>query len=146
MGVHHHRDLEAWQLADEVRRAVIELTSRDRIKRDFDFCDQSNSAARSACRNIAEGFGRFQHPDFARFVNIALASLTELLDSTDEALEKLYVEQAEYERFNDLIGRAKASATGLLQYLLSTPTPERRPRGVRHSFGTGSKKPPTSRC
>jgi len=128
MGVHHHRDLEAWQLADKVRRAFIELTSRPRVKRDFDFCNQSNSASRSACRNVAEGFGRFQHPDFARFVNIALASLIELLDSTDEALLKLYIDQAEYTTLNELIERAKASATGLLQYLLSTPTPPRRPR------------------
>jgi four helix bundle protein len=131
MGVHHHRDLEAWQLADQVRRAFIELTSRQRVKRDFHFCDQSNRAATSACRNIAEGFGRFQHPDFARFVNIALGSLVELLDSTDEALERQYFDQAEYQRFNGLIERAKASSTGLHQFLVSTPTPKRRPRPRR---------------
>jgi four helix bundle protein len=125
MGVHHHRDLEAWQLADQVRRAFIELTSREHIKRDFDFCDQSNRAANSACKNTAEGFARFQHPDFARFVNIARGSLVELIDSTDEAIEKGYIDKAEYKALNDLIERAKASSTGLHQHLISTPTPKR---------------------
>jgi four helix bundle protein len=124
VGVRSHRDLEAWQLADQVRRAFIELTSRDRIKRDFEFCDQSNRAANSACRNLAEGFGRYQHPDFARFVNIAKSSLVELLDSTDEAIEKSYIDAAEYKSLNELIERARASATGLHQYLISTPTPK----------------------
>lgn len=126
MGVKNHRELEAWQLADQVRRAFIELTSRDSVRRDFDFCDQTNRASRSACRNIAEGFYRFRHPDFARFVNIAKSSLGELLDSTDEAIEKKYIEQPEYESLNALIDNALRSATGLHEYLLTTPTPPRR--------------------
>lgn len=126
MGVKHHRDLEAWQLADRVRQTFIELTSRDSVRRDFDFCDQSNRSSRSACRNIAEGFYRFRHPDFARFVNIAKSSLGELLDSTDEALEKRYVDKAEYQSLNKLLDSAMRSATGLHEYLLSTPTPPRR--------------------
>jgi four helix bundle protein len=134
VGVSHHRDLEAWQLADEVRRAFIELTSRQHVKRDFDFCDQSRRAANSACKNTAEGFARFQHQDFARFVNIARGSLAELLDSTDEAIEKGYIDTEEYRSLNDLIERAKASATGLHQYLVSTPTP-RRPKRPRESKG-----------
>jgi four helix bundle protein len=97
----------------------------------FDFCDQSNRAANSACKNTAEGFARFQHPDFARFVNIARGSLVELIDSTDEAIEKRYIDEAEHKSLNDLIERAKASATGLHRYLVSTPTPKRRLRGPR---------------
>jgi four helix bundle protein len=123
--VSDHRDLEAWQLTDQVRRAFIELTSREGVRRDFNFCDQSNSAATSACRNIAEGFARFLHPDNARFVTVALGSLGELLDSTDEALTKHYIDEAEHKRFNELIEHAKAVNTGWLQHLLSTPTPSR---------------------
>jgi len=126
LGVRHFRDLEAWQLADRVRRAFLELTSREEIKGDVDFCSQANRAANSACKNTAEGFNRFQHPDFARFVNIAKSSLAELLDSTDEALEKHYSEQAEYRSLNELIEQAKACSTGLHQYLASTPTPKPR--------------------
>jgi four helix bundle protein len=38
---------------------------------------QVREAARSAPRNIAGGFGRFKHADFARFVRIAKSSEVE---------------------------------------------------------------------
>jgi len=131
LGVRHYRELEAWQLADRVRQTFIEITSREGVKGDFDFCDQARKATNSACKNIAEGFNRFQHPEFAHFVNIAKGSLGELLDSTNEALEKHYIEQEEYKSLNKLIEQAKACSTGLHLYLKSTPTPKPRPRRRR---------------
>ena len=122
----HHRDLESWQLAHQVRIAFLELTSRERVKTDFDFCDQARRASNSACKNTAEGFWRFGHKEFANFVNIAKGSLGELLDSTDEALAKRYVDQAEYDQLNQLVNRALRASTALHNYLISTPTPPRR--------------------
>ena len=131
----HHRELECWQLADRVRQVFIELTAREKVRRDFDFCDQTNRSCRSACRNLAEGFYRYLHPDFARFVNIARSSPGELLDSTDEALEKRYIDEAEHRELNKLVHSALNSAGGLHEYLRSTPTPPRtkgrRPSGPR---------------
>jgi four helix bundle protein len=123
MKVDHHRDLEAWQLADEIRSVIFELTSRPEVKKDFEFCDQSRRASRSACRNIAEGFWRFVHPEFARFVLIARGSLGELFDSADEALLRGYFDQGEHAALNGLLNRAIGAATGLHAYLASTPTP-----------------------
>ena len=122
------RELEAWQLADTVRRAFIPLLKRDVVKRDFDFVHQTRKAMRSACRNTAEGFYRFRHPEFANFVNIAIGSLGELVDGTDDALEHGYIDNAEYQHFNDVLEEALASAVALEQHLLSTATPPRRPR------------------
>jgi four helix bundle protein len=124
----HHRELEAWQLAHEVRLLIVELTSRDRIKSDWEFCSQARRSANSACRNTAEGFWRYRHPEFAHFVNIAKGSLGELLDSTDEALANRYIQQAEHKRLNALIERAIKANAGLLEYLQTTPTPPRRPQ------------------
>jgi four helix bundle protein len=59
---------------------VIQLTERDGIRSDGDFCGQARRAANSACRNLAEGFWRYSHREFAHFVNIARGSLGELLD------------------------------------------------------------------
>jgi len=123
MKVEHHRDLEVWQLADEIRRVIFELTSRPEVKKDFEFCDQSRRAARSACRNFAEGFWRYAHPEFARFVLIARGSLGELFDSGDEALQRQYFDRSEYDALNSLLQRAIAAATSLHAYLASTPTP-----------------------
>ena len=115
MGAKHHRELEAWQLADDVRKAILNLVSREHVKRDFDFCSQARRAANSACRNTAEGFWRYLHPEFARFLNIAKGSLGELLDSTDEALECRYIDRAEYDVLNAIIERAIKANLGLLE-------------------------------
>jgi four helix bundle protein len=131
----HHRQLEAWQLAHGLRNRVVELTSRDPIKRDYDFCNQTVRSARSACRNLAEGFAKFEHKEFARYVNIALASLAELLDSADEALQRRWITQPEFESLNREITSALKACNGLHQYLISTPTPPRvkRATGARRN-------------
>ena len=137
MGVDCHRDLRAWQLADVVRRRIIELCGRPGVKRDFAFCDQADRAAESACRNLAEGFARYRHADFARFVTISHGSLTELLDSLDEALAKRYIDAAEFDDLDRAVKAAKSSANGLRRYLQNTPTPKERLH-----FGPRSRKRP----
>ena len=129
----NHRELEAWQLAHKIRNRFIALTRVSHIKSDFDFCDQTNRAARSSCRNLAEGFYRFGHLEFAHFVNIAKGSLGELLDSTDEALEKKYIDRREYSDLNQEIQAALAVATALHRHLASTPTPGRPPHLARRT-------------
>ena len=64
----------AWQLARELKLLAYELTSRPAVAKDFKFRDQLNDAARSAPRNIAEGFARFRHKEFAQFARIAKGS------------------------------------------------------------------------
>src|SRR5690242_6929151 len=44
---------------------------------DCKFRDQITESARSAPANLAEGFGCYRHPEFARYVRIARASLLE---------------------------------------------------------------------
>jgi four helix bundle protein len=119
----HHRELEAWQLSHQVRLRMIDLVSRPQVARNFDFVNQTETAARSACRNIAEGFWRYQHPQFAQYLNIAKSSLGELLDSVDEALARNYVTSDEYELLNKLVSSALASTTSLHRYVSTTPTP-----------------------
>lgn len=128
MAVRHHRDLRAWQLADRVRRAVIQISEREGIRSDADFCGQARRAANSACRNLAEGFWRYSHREFAHFVNIARGSLGELIDSTDEAAAKGYVNQRQFEELNGLITEALKSVSSLHRYLRTTQTP-RHDRG-----------------
>jgi len=56
-------------------------------------------------------------------LNIAKASLGELLDSVDEALARSYVTPEEYESLNTLVSSALASTTSLHRYVSRTPTP-----------------------
>jgi hypothetical protein len=54
-------------------------------------------------------------------VNIAKGSIGELFDSTDEALEKGYLDSTEHGVFNQLIDEAMGTSVELHRYLISTP-------------------------
>jgi four helix bundle protein len=50
------------------------------VRRRFQYYDQLSDAARSAPCNIAEGFARYRHKEFAQFVRIAKGSEAEVLN------------------------------------------------------------------
>jgi 23S rRNA-intervening sequence protein len=75
-GVDRFEDLDVWKLADELRREVLEFTNKGLATKDFKYRDQIRDATSSVARNTAEGFGRFNPGEFARFLGFAHASLT----------------------------------------------------------------------
>ena len=122
-GFRSFRDFAAWQLAYALRRAVRPLCHRALQDKDFKLQNQIREAARSATRNIAEGFGRFTHGDFARFVRIAKASEVELLDHFNEAFDSGYLSETERRELEYAARKAIKAANGLIRYLESTPDP-----------------------
>ena len=126
MGVKTFTELAAWQRGDELRRFVMEVTARPQVARDLRFCDQCKSAARSVTNNIAEGFGRYHHREFAQFVRIALGSLQEVRDQMSDAFERGYISEEEWLAVDTTIRRAIASCAGLERYLRSTKAPPSR--------------------
>ncbi len=131
MGVSSFKDLRAWQSASAVRKAVISLCQRRAIAGDLKFRDQFDSASSSACRNLAEGFGRYRHPDFARFTVISLGSLNELLDLCEEASAKGYISSEEHGSLTAQIAETIDVTNRLRRYLQNTPTPKERLRHKR---------------
>lgn len=91
MGARHHSELVAWQLASQVRDELVDVLAAPEVARHSRFCDQLSDAASSGPRNIAEGFARYSHAEFARFLGIALGSLAELQTLLDEALARRFV-------------------------------------------------------
>jgi four helix bundle protein len=120
-GLRSFRDFGAWQLAYALRSAVIPLCRRILRAKDFTLHKQIREAARSAPRNIAEGFGRYTHKDFARFVRIAKASEVELLNHVQEAFDAGYMTSAERNMLEHAAKKAIKAANGLIRYLESTP-------------------------
>ncbi len=90
------------------------------------FCDQCKAAARSAPNNIAEGFGRYHHKEFAQFVRIALGSLQEVRDQMREAYQRRLISESELLAVDTTIRRAIASCAGLERYLRVTKAPQSR--------------------
>jgi four helix bundle protein len=91
--------------------------------KDFKLHGQIREAARSAPRNIAEGFDRYTHRDFARFVRIAKASEVELLNHFQEAFDSGHMTAVERRDLEHAAKEAIKAANGLTRYLESTPDP-----------------------
>ena len=115
-----YTELEAWQLADDLRREVIALTARTPVCDDFRFCNNLRDATASICRNIAEGFARRRPRQFAQFVVIALGSLAETSDQLLEAHQRGFLSAAEHARLKRLAERVRQTSEGLLRYLERT--------------------------
>ena len=92
--------------------------------RDFKLHEQIRDAARSAPRNIAEGFARYKHKDFARFVRIAKGSEAELLNHFQEAFDEGYMSEVERRVLEHAAKKAIRAANGLIRYLDSSPDPD----------------------
>jgi four helix bundle protein len=124
------QDLEAWQLANEVKREVFALTETGAAAGDFRFRDQLRGSAASAPRNIAEGFGRFRPKDFARGCEIASGELHETESSLLDGLDRRYFAEADVRRVVALTPRARMVNTRLMLYLRTCkePTLHRRPK------------------
>jgi four helix bundle protein len=120
-GVWRFEDLVAWQLAVELERVTEEFCTRAAIKRDLRFHDQLSDAGASGPRNIAEGFGRYHHPEFARFARIAKASEEECLNHFVKAHRKGYITALEYEDARHRALKALKAVNGLIRYLDATP-------------------------
>jgi len=88
VGAKSYRELDAWQLADALRRAVIDISATPPASLDRRFCDQLRGAASSVSANVAEGFGRYHPGDFARFVAIARGSLAETEDRLRDGVDR----------------------------------------------------------
>jgi hypothetical protein len=78
VGVRRYQDLDAWRLANELKREVYALIENSPAREDRRFCDQIKAAASSGPANLAEGFGCYRHPEFARYARVARASLPKL--------------------------------------------------------------------
>jgi four helix bundle protein len=70
--------LNVWQKAMDLVEVSYRISSQLPTDERFGLISQMRRAATSVPANIAEGFGRWNAPDFARFVSIASGSLREL--------------------------------------------------------------------
>ena len=102
---------------------AFELLRRPEVAKDFKFRDQLIDSARSAPRNIAEGFARFNHKEFAQFARVAKGSEAEVLNHFIDAVDSGYLSKEEFPRFEHAAKKALKAVNGLIRYLESTPDP-----------------------
>ena len=117
-------DLIVWQLAEELNAEIVRLSNSPAARRDFKFRDQILPAASSVAANIAEGYGRRAHGDFARFIGIALGSLRETETWVRDGIVRQFWTTDQAAPSLLLCKRLTVGLTRLRSYLKSTPTPK----------------------
>ena len=90
--------LKVWQKSLDLVEASYRLSACLPSEEKFGLVSQIRRAATSVPANIAEGFGRWNAPDFARFVSIASGSLRELETHIQIAQRLGYVTTATAEK------------------------------------------------
>jgi four helix bundle protein len=123
MGVRRFEDLVVWQLARQVQNEVFAFTAQGPARRDAKYCDQIRESARSAARNIAEGYGRYYPREFRRFLRIAIASLHETKNHLHEGNDRHDLSDLEHERLVRLTLRAIKAGNRLVVYLRNASSP-----------------------
>ena len=133
MTASHFRELEVWQLAMQLARAVYGLTAAFPREERYGLTAQLQRAAVSIPSNIAEGNARSSLRDYARFVSMALGSTAEVqtqlllsrdLDLGTEADSAAALELCD--RVGQMLSRLHQALCRKLESESRVPSPESR--------------------
>ena len=113
-------EIEAWQKARELTRAVYGLSNAGAFARDFALRDQARRACVSIMSNIAEGFERGGDKEFFQFVSCAKGSAGEVRAQLYIALDAGYIDQQTFNRLSDMTIQINRMLAGLMKYLRSS--------------------------
>lgn len=119
MAIKSFEDLLAWQSCRDLRIWTKDLVSTWPSEEKFNLSDQVIRSVRSACANLAEGYGRNNSKDNGRFCKMAIGSLYETLNHFIDAKESGYIDEAELNQGRERIETAIRITRGYLRYLSS---------------------------
>lgn len=114
MVITRFEDIEAWQGARELCRAVHEEGPLCEKLRPRDQLDRSSG---SAMDNIAEGFDGGSNAEFIRFLGYAQRSCSEVKSQLHRALDRGFISQQEFDNLYALAGKAHSKIGGFIRDL-----------------------------
>jgi four helix bundle protein len=118
-GATRFTELRAWQACTAYKRAVLGLCREGTLARDLKLRGQLEDSVCGPPDHLAEGFGRFSPPDFARYTVMARSSLMESQNQLITAVDKGHITEAQRVEYNALAEAAIQETTGLMEYLQS---------------------------
>jgi four helix bundle protein len=133
-GARRFHDLRAWQACDAYKKAVYQLCLDTPLSKDWKRRDQLEESVAGPPGHVAEGFGRFNPADFAKFLVIARSSLLESQNHLRDAVDKNYIGEETRLKLDMLAEVALEEVTGLMEYLQS-PEALRNARRARERRG-----------
>ena len=112
-----HKRLDAWKLSMELVLDIYRLTAEFRAEERYGLVAQMRAAAVSVPSNIAEGAARNTKREFANFLHVAQASLSELDTQVDIAVRLGYLTPGAATSALDRMERIDKMLTGLIKSL-----------------------------
>jgi four helix bundle protein len=141
-GANRFEDLLSWQRMHELNIEVWKATEHGPVARDFDFRNEIRDAADSAERNIAEGFGRFNPPVFANFLDFSRASALETKSLLKKGLAVGYFKADDAVRLDRLANRGIQAVAKFQRYLRSPEAKRNAARRYRRKWAPKSENAP----
>ena len=111
------KKLQVWQKSHDLTLRMYELTSRFPREEMYGLTNQIRRACASIPTNIAEGCGRGSSADFARFLHIAMGSLSETEYLILLACDLKYLDTDLFTALMDAIIEIRKMLTSLLRRL-----------------------------
>jgi four helix bundle protein len=115
-GVRRFEDLRCWQEA-RVFSITIENAITNSRCTDQDYISQLRRATVSIQTNIAEGFDRYTHNEFHRFLRIARASAGETRSLLAYASDRGWIDAARYKQLRNHAENVTTLITRLMRHL-----------------------------
>jgi four helix bundle protein len=112
-----HHSLVAWQRADDLFVSMHRVSLTFPTIERYGLGAQLRRAAFSVPVNIVEGYGRQEGPDRLRFLQIALASLSEVGYCLHAARRLSYLNERQYDGFEKEVRMTSAPLRGLMKSL-----------------------------
>ena len=121
MGAKRFEDLDVWQRARVLTKSIYLVSGKDLFVKDWELRNQIRSAAISVMSNIAEGFDSGFNTEFARFLNMAKRSLSEIQSQLYIAIDQAYIDQSNFQILYQEAERIRKMSASLIKYLKTSP-------------------------
>lgn len=95
-----HRKMIVWQSVDELDTIVQRILTKV-PKKEYKIRAQIDSASDSIGANFVEGYYSGFLPEYVRFLSYSRRSLGELQERVRRLLRKKYLDQSDYDRFDE---------------------------------------------
>jgi four helix bundle protein len=128
-----HKKLDAWREAVELTLSIYHATDNFPREHRFALTDQIHRAALSVASNIAEGAARQTKKEFANFVHIAQASLSELDTQLEIAKKLTFLSDEQWCKLDARMDHIDKLLSGLIKYLKSGKPKRTPPHSSPHT-------------
>ena len=114
-----HKKLNAWREAIDLTTAVYHATDDFPREHLFQLTNQMRRAALSVASNIAEGAARQTKKEFANFLHMAQASLSELDTQLEVAKRLSLLHEVQWAKLNARMNHIDKLLSGLIRHIKS---------------------------